>query len=130
MTFLKPHASVLLSVLRIMSGLLILERGTTKYLNFPVGQMNNASISTMNGAAGVFELVCGALLVVGLLTRPAAFLLSGMTAVAYFLVYAGRGFYPLLNGGELAAFYSFVFLYLAAAGGGSISLDRLLFKSE
>ncbi len=125
MDFLKPFAPQLLSVLRIMSGLLVLQHGTGKYLNFPIGPMNNASPSTMSGAGGLFELVCGALLVVGLLTRPAAFLLSGMTAVAYFWVHAPRGFFPILNAGELAVLYCFVFLYLAAAGAGPWSIDRL-----
>jgi putative oxidoreductase len=126
MDFLKSYAPQLLSLLRIMSGLLILEHGTMKYLNFPTGPMNNASPTTMGGAGGLFELVCGALVVVGLFTRPAAFLLSGMTAVAYFYAHATRGFFPALNGGELAALYCFVFLYLAAAGGGPFSLDRIL----
>jgi putative oxidoreductase len=126
MDFLKPYAAQLLSVLRIMSGLLVLQHGTAKYLNFPVGPMNNASYQTMSGAAGLFELVCGALLVIGLLTRPAAFLLSGMTAVAYFWAHAPRGFFPILNAGELAVLYCFVFLYLAAAGAGPWSVDRIL----
>ena len=126
MDFLKPYATQLLSVLRIMSGMLVLQHGTTKYLNFPAGPMNNASMQSMSGAAGLFELVCGALLVIGLLTRPAAFLLSGMTAVAYFWAHAPRGFFPILNRGELAALYCFVFLYLAAAGGGAWSIDRIL----
>jgi putative oxidoreductase len=126
MDFLKPYTSQLLSVLRFMSGLLVLQHGMTKYFNFPVGPMNNASIQSMSGAAGLFELVCGALLVIGLLTRPAAFLLSGMTAVAYFYAHAPRGFYPILNAGELAALYCFVFLYLAAAGAGPWSVDRLI----
>jgi len=125
MDFLRPYAPQLLSVLRIMSGLLVLQHGTTKYLNFPAGQMNNASPMTMSGAAGLFEFVCGALLVLGLFTRPAAFLLSGMTAVAYFYAHAQRSFFPLLNGGELAVLYSFAFIYLAAAGAGLWSIDRL-----
>ena len=129
MTFLSPYTSWFLSALRIMSGLLVLQHGTSKYLNFPVGPMNNASLATMGGAAGVFELACGALLVIGLLTGPAAFLLSGVTAVAYFLVHAPRGFFPLLNGGEAAALYCFTFLYLSAAGGGPLSIDRLVFKT-
>ena len=126
MDFLKPYTAQLLSVLRVMSGLLVLQHGTAKYLNFPVGPMNNASPMTMSGAAGLIELVCGVLVVVGLFTRPAAFLLSGMTAVAYFYSHAPRGFFPILNVGELAALYCFVFLYLAAAGGGPWSIDRLL----
>jgi putative oxidoreductase len=125
MNFLRPYAPQLLSVLRIMSGLLVLQHGTTKYLNFPVGPMNNASPMTMSGAAGLIELIFGALLVIGLLTRYAAFVLSGMTAVAYFYAHAPAGFFPILNRGELAALYCFVFLYLAAAGPGPWSIDRL-----
>lgn len=126
MDFLRPFTSQLLSVLRIMSGLLLLQHGTAKYLNFPVGPMNNVSPSSMGGAAGLFELVGGVLLIIGLFTRPVAFILSGMCAVAYFYSHAGRGFYPLLNGGELAVLYTFVFLYLAAAGGGAWSADRAM----
>ena len=77
----------------------------------------------MPGAAGFFELIGGALLLLGLFTRPVAFILAGMTAVAYFTAHAPRGFFPILNGGELAALYCFAFLYLAAAGPGPWSLD-------
>jgi putative oxidoreductase len=124
MDFLRPYSSQLLSVLRIMSGLLLLQHGTAKYLKFPAHQMNNTDPMSMSGAAGVLELVGGVLLVIGQFTRPVAFILSGMCAVAYFYAHAGRGFYPLPNGGELAALYCFVFLYLAAAGGGAWSADR------
>jgi putative oxidoreductase len=126
MDFLRPYSSQLLSLVRIMSGLLVLQHGTTKYLGVPVGPMNNASPMTMSGAAGIIELVGGVLLVIGLFTRPAAFILSGMTAVAYFYAHAPRGFFPILNAGELAALYCFVFLYLAAAGGRAFSVDRLV----
>lgn len=126
MNFLNPYTSQILSILRIMSGLLLLQHGTTKFLSIPVSPMNNVSVQTLGGAAGVIELVCGVLLVLGLFTRPAAFLVSGMTAVAYFVAHAGRGFYPILNGGELAVLYSFTFLYLAAAGGGAWSLDNVM----
>jgi putative oxidoreductase len=126
MDFLRPYTPQLLSVLRIMSGLLVLQHGTAKFLNFPVLQaMNNASPMTMSGAAGVIELVFGVLLVIGLFTRLSAFILSGMCAVAYFYAHAPGGFFPLVNRGELAALYSFVFLYLAAAGGGPWSVDRV-----
>lgn len=125
MHFLTPYTSHLLSLLRFMSGLLLLQHGTTKYLGFPESQMTGASPFTMGGAAGVLELIGGFLLVIGLFTRPVAFILSGMTAVAYFYAHAPQGFYPLLNGGELAALYCFVFLYLAAAGGGALSVDRM-----
>jgi putative oxidoreductase len=124
MDFLKPYTSQLLSVLRIMSGLLLLQHGTGKYLSIPVGPMNNASPVTMSGTAGILELIGGVLLIIGLFTRPVAFILSGMCAVAYFYAHYPRGFFPILNGGELAALYSFVFLYLAAAGGGVWSADK------
>lgn len=130
MDFLRPYESRLLSVLRIMSGLLLLQHGTTKYLNFPAGPMNNASPLTMSGFAGILELIGGVLLVIGLFTRPVAFVISGMCAVAYFYAHAPRGFFPILNGGELAALYSFVFLYLAAAGGGPWSADKALLEKE
>lgn len=126
MNFLQPYSSLLLSALRFMSGLLVLQHGTTKLLAFPVTQHTGTPLASMSGAAGVIELVCGALVTVGLFTRPAAFLLSGMTAAAYFLAHAGRGFFPILNGGELAALYCFTFLYLTAAGGGAVSLDHML----
>jgi putative oxidoreductase len=127
---LRPYASQLLSVLRIMSGLLILQGGTTKYLNFPVGPLNNASPQTMSGAAGIFELIGGVLIVLGLFTRPVAFILSGLYAVAYFYAHFPRGFFPLLNAGSLAILLCFVFLYLAAAGGGTWSVDRLWRKTK
>jgi putative oxidoreductase len=128
MDSLRPYTSQLLSLLRIMSGLLLLQHGTTKFLNIPVGPMNNASPASMSGAAGLIELIGGALLIIGLFTRPVAFLVSGMTAVAYFYAHAPRGFFPILNGGELAILYSFVFIYLAAAGGGAWSADRAMGK--
>jgi putative oxidoreductase len=114
----------LLSVLRFMSGLLLLQHGTGKVLHFPTGVVPATfNLNSMPGYAGVIELVCGILLVIGLFTRPAAFLASGMTAVAYFMAHAPQGFYPILNKGELAALYCFVFLYLAVAGGGPWSVD-------
>jgi putative oxidoreductase len=126
MAFLDRYTSLLLSVLRIMTGLLLLQHGTTKYLNVPVSPMNDASPMTMGGFAGILELVGGVLLILGLFTRPVAFILSGMSAVAYFYAHAPQGFYPILNGGELAALYCFVLLYIAAAGGGSLSLDNAM----
>lgn len=126
MAFLDRYTSLLLSVLRIMTGLLLLQHGTTKYLNIPVSPMNDASPMTLGGFAGILELVGGVLLILGLFTRPVAFILSGMMAVAYFYAHAPQGFYPILNGGELAALYCFVLLYIAAAGGGSLSLDKAM----
>ena len=111
-----------LSVLRIASGLLFLQHGTSKFLGIPETGFTPA-VTSLPGIAGVFELVGGILLVIGLFTRPVAFLLSGVMAFAYFIVHAPQGFYPILNGGELAALYCFTFLYLAFAGGGAWSLD-------
>ena len=114
----------LLSILRIMAGLLLMQHGTAKLLKFPViQQMVNIDLTSLPGIAGFLELIGGILLVIGLFTRPVAFILSGMTAVAYFVAHAPRGFYPILNGGELAALYCFAFLYLAAAGPGPWSID-------
>ena len=124
MNFLRPYSSQFHSVLRIVAGLLLLQHGTAKYLSIPVGPMNNTAPFTMSGAAGILELIGGAMLIIGLFTRPVAFLLSGTMAVAYFYSHAARNFFPILNGGELAALYCFVFLYLAAAGGGAWSVDR------
>jgi putative oxidoreductase len=123
MLFLRPNTPQLLSVLRIMTGLPILQHGSGKYLNVPLGPMNNASPLTPGGGAGLIELVCGALVLIGMFTRLAAFILSGTMAVAYFYAHAPRGSYPILNQGELALLYCFVFLYLAAAGGGPWSAD-------
>ena len=130
MNFLKPYTSQMLSILRIVSGLLFLQHGTTKYLSIPVTKFSGASPMTMGGAAGLFELIGGAMLVLGIFTRPVAFILSGVMAVAYFMVHFPLNFYPILNGGELAALYSFVFLFLSAAGGGSISVDALMGKGD
>lgn len=114
----------LLSVLRIMSGLLLLQHGTAKLLKFPVvPNFANTSLTSLSGIAGILELVGGVLLILGLFTRPTAFILSGLCAVAYFVAHAPRDFFPILNGGELAVLYSFVFLYLAAAGPGPWSVD-------
>lgn len=117
----------LLSVLRIMSGLLFLQHGTAKYLAVPtIPMFANIQVASLPGIAGVIELVGGALLVLGLFTRPVAFVCSGLMAAAYFIAHAPKSFYPILNGGELAVLYCFAFLYLAAAGGGAWSLDRMM----
>lgn len=127
-TTLASWVPRVLSLLRIMSALLLLQHGTMKILGFPPGPMAGISLTTPGGMAGIFELVGGALLVLGLFTRPVAFILSGMTAVAYFMVHAPQGFFPILNGGELAVLYCFVFFFLFFAGPGPWSLDALLRK--
>jgi len=116
----------LLSILRIMAALLFLQHGTAKYLKIPVVPMfAKLEPVSLLGVAGVLEIVGSLLLILGLFTRTTAFVLSGFMAVAYFMGHAPRGFYPLLNGGELAIVYCFVFLYIAAAGPGPWSLDAM-----
>jgi len=114
----------LLSMLRIVAAFLFIEHGLQKWLAFPVPRSSPTILWSLSGAAGLLELFGGLLLLLGLFTRPVAFLLSGLMAFAYFLAHAPRGFWPIVNGGELAALYCFVFLYLAAAGGGPWSADR------
>jgi putative oxidoreductase len=116
----------LLSILRIVAALIFMEHGTQKLLGFPPSENPSPELLSLSGIAGILELVGGALLVLGLFTRPVAFILSGQMAVAYWLVHAPRSFYPVLNGGDPAILYCFVFLYLFAAGGGLWSLDNWL----
>ena len=130
MDLLKPYTAQLLSVLRIMSGLLFLQHGTTKYLSIPVTKMSGVAPLSIGGAAGLIELVGGILIVIGLFTRPVAFILSGTMAVAYFYAHFPQGFFPILNGGELSALYCFVFLFVAAAGGGTWGVDQLRARNK
>jgi len=126
-TVWAPRAHGVLSVLRIFTGLELLQHGTGKILGFPVvPSLANVQIGSLTGVGGLIELIGGILFTIGLFTRPAAFILSGFTAAAYFMAHAGKGFYPVLNGGELAALYCFVFLYFAFAGGGPWSADALI----
>ena len=114
----------LLSVLRIVAGLLFILHGTWKFFGFPMaGPGGPVPLMSQMGLAGVLEIVGGLLVLVGLFTRPVAFVLSGEMAVAYFTAHAPRGLYPLTNGGEVGVLFCFIFLYLAAAGGGPWSAD-------
>jgi putative oxidoreductase len=122
--FISIWTPRLLSVLRIVVGLLFLQHGAAKLLGVPhVAMFDGLKLVSLMGLAGVLELVGGLLIVLGLFTRPVAFILSGFMAVAYFMAHAPQGFLPILNQGELAALYSFAFLYLAVAGGGTASID-------
>ncbi len=114
-----------LNISRIVLGLVFLEHGTAKVLDFPHQSNHHPFVlDTLNpGAQGLIELIGGLLLTLGLFTRPIAFLLCGDVAVAYFLAHAPRSFFPLLNGGELAVVYCFTFLYFWLAGGGEWSFD-------
>ena len=130
MSFLSRWSPQLLSIFRIMFGLLFLEHGTSKLLGFPHTDMfGPGPLPPVLLASGILELVGGALLAVGLFSRITAFILSGEMAVAYFMVHAPQGFFPLLNKGEGAILYCFAFLYLAAAGPGPISVDALRNKA-
>lgn len=116
----------LLSILRIVAAFLFAQFGTAKVLAFPAAIMpggGTAPIGSLAGLAGLLETVGGVLLLVGLFTRPVAFLLAGEMAVAYFYGHAPQGFWPVLNQGHPAVLFCFVWLYLSAAGGGAWSLD-------
>ncbi|MGH9720768.1 MAG: DoxX family protein [Bryobacteraceae bacterium] len=121
-------APYLLSVLRIIAAFLFVQYGTTKLFGFPAAVMpggGTASLTSLPGVAGLLEFIGGALLLVGLFTRPVAFLLSGQMAVAYFIGHAHQGFWPVLNGGAPAVFFAFLWLYVSAAGPGPWSIDAL-----
>lgn len=119
---LSSYAPQVLALLRIMTGLLLLQHGLQKFLGFPAPFP--FPLNPLLVVAGALEVAGGVLIVLGFLTRPVAFVLSGFMAVAYFMGHAATGgFYPIVNQGELAIMFSFVFLYLCAAGPGAWSLD-------
>lgn len=113
----------LLSVLRIVAAILFLCHGSQKLFGWPAPAHSELVAFSLTWFAGILEFFGGLLLLLGLFTRPVAFVLSGQMAVAYFKAHAPGGFWPLNNGGELAVLYCFTFLYFAAAGGGPWSLD-------
>ena len=114
----------MLSVLRAMTGLLFLEHGTQKLFGFPPPPNPGPALLSLLGVQGILELVGGFLILIGFFTRPVAFILAGDMALAYFMRHAPRDFFPLLNGGQLAILFCFVFLYLFIAGGGVWSVDE------
>ena len=114
-------------ILRVVTGFLFLQHGTAKLFGAPhVAMFDGLQLMSLMGLAGVLELGGGVLILLGLFTRPVAFILSGMMAVAYFMAHAPGAFLPILNQGELAVMYSFVFLYFAAAGGGAYGVDAAI----
>ena len=121
---LTVWAPRVLSILRIVAALLFFEHGTQKLLGFPPHESPPAVMS-MSWIAGLLELVGGAFLILGLFTRPVAFILSGEMAFAYWIAHAPRSFFPVLNGGDAAILYCFVFLYLVFAGPGPWSIDAM-----
>jgi len=124
----RSLAPYLLSVLRIVAAFLFMQIGTAKLFGFPAAILpggGTASVASLLGVAGILETLGGGLLLVGLFTRPVAFVLSGEMAVAYFYAHFPHGFWPVLNQGAPAVLYCFLFLYLSAAGAGPWSLDAL-----
>ncbi|MCZ7466613.1 DoxX family protein [Rhizobium rhizogenes] len=116
----RPYA---LAALRIIAALLFIEHGTQKLFGFPASQMEG-SLPTLMLVAALLELVGGILVLIGLFTRPVAFILSGQMAVAYFMAHAPSSFFPALNGGDAAILFCFVFLYFVFAGPGAFSVDE------
>jgi putative oxidoreductase len=127
---LNQYAPAMLSILRIVTGLIFLAHGTQKFLGFPAGDMagSGLALDNLGAVAGIIELVAGALLVLGLLTRVAAFISSGTMAVAYWYAHAPQNFFPVNNAGDAAILYCFVFLYLVFAGPGPYSIDAALYR--
>jgi putative oxidoreductase len=119
----------LLSVIRIIAGLMFMQHGLAKYFGFPAPFPVAVQAASMLGVAGVIEIVGGALIAAGLFARAAAFIASGEMAIAYFMFHFPKGFFPLANGGELAIFYCFFFLYIALQGPGPWSIDAARSRS-
>ncbi|GGL65890.1 DoxX family protein [Wenxinia marina] len=121
---LTRHQPNALALLRVVTGLLFLHHGTQKLFSLPpLPEGMQGMLGPLFWPAGILEVVGGVLIIIGLFTRPVAFLLSGMMAVAYFLAHASQNFYPALNGGDASILFSFVFLYLVFAGPGAFSVD-------
>jgi putative oxidoreductase len=128
--FYTVWAPRVLGAMRMVIGFLFLQHGTAKLFAIPhIAMFDGVTLFSLLGLAGVLELVGGLLILLGLFTRLAAFILSGEMAVAYFMAHAPQGFLPILNQGELAVLYCFAFLYLAVAGAGDFSLDSVCCKT-
>jgi len=121
MKFLDGFGEQAYALLRIVAGLLFLAHGVQKFFNFPV--KFPMELNPMLQAAGAIELIAGGLIVIGLFTRPAAFIASGMAAVGYWTAHATQGLYPIVNGGETIALYCFIFLFIATRGAGIWSVE-------
>ena len=121
---LGRYSPYLYALLRIVAGLLFMQHGVQKLFGW-LGAKGAVELMSQMGLAGIIEVVGGALIAIGLFTSPVAFIASGEMAFAYFQAHAPRGFWPIMNGGELAALYCFLFLYFAAVGSGRWSVDAL-----
>jgi putative oxidoreductase len=125
MSFLSRFEPYALALLRIMTALTFISHGTQKLFGFPAAATSNLpAVASLPWVAGVLEVFGGALVLVGFLTRPTAFVLSGLMAAAYWMAHGPRSFFPLLNGGEAAMLFCFVFLYIATAGPGAFALEN------
>ena len=111
------------ALLRIMSGFMFLWHGAQKFFNFPI-EFPYGPLNPMMSAAAAIELVGGILIMIGLFTRPAAFICSGTMAAAYWMAHGTQNFFPIANGGEIAALFCFIFLYIATRGAGIWSIDK------
>lgn len=127
--FLGNYSSCLYATLRIIAGLMFAFHGSQKLFAWPGGSAA-VPLASLMGFAGLVELIGGLMIALGFLTSYAAFLASGQMAVAYFKAHAPRGTFPLLNGGELAVVYCFLFLYIASQGGGGWSLDAMMRRKQ
>lgn len=123
MNFLDKYQEQSYALLRIMAGFLFIWHGAQKLFNFPA-EFPYGPLSPLMTAAGAIELLGGVLIMIGLFTRPVAFICSGTMAVAYWMAHGMQNVFPLLNGGELAALYCFIFLFIAARGAGIWSIDK------
>ncbi len=129
--FMTRFQDLTLNLLRIVTGLLFMQHGAQKLFGWLREEPGpTAELFTMMWTAGVLEFFGGLLIVLGLLTRPVAFILAGEMAVAYFMAHMPRAFWPIQNGGELSALYSFVFLFLSAHGPGRFSVDAMIAEKK
>jgi putative oxidoreductase len=126
--FWSKWSPTLLSVLRIVVAFMFMQHGAMKLFGYPGAGDHKVELMSLMGFAGVLEFFGGVLMLLGLFTRPVAFILAGEMAFAYFMAHAPQGFWTIQNGGEAAVFYCFVFLYFSAAGAGPWSLDRMMRK--
>ena len=124
MKFLDNLQEPVYALFRIISGFLFIWHGTQKFFNFPI-DYPYGPLNPMSTAAGTIEIVAGILIMIGLFTRPAAFIASGMMAVGYWMVHGMQTFFPIANGGELAILFCFGFLFIATRGAGIWGVDSL-----
>lgn len=122
----ETWAPRILSVLRIITAFLFMQHGGMKLFGFPAPMGSGIPLFSLIGLAGVLEVFGGFMIMIGFFTRPIAFILSGEMAFAYFMAHAPGGFWPVLNHGEAAVLYCFIYLYLASAGPGAWSVDRII----